>query len=88
MPVRIYDIAKKLGWENKQVLAKAKALGFTAAKVASSSLDKITAEYLELEILKEHPELAAPSRAPSATNASGPGGAASRNPRNSVTSRG
>lgn len=46
MPVRIYDIAKKLGIESKEVLAKAKALGITAAKVASSSLDKITAEYL------------------------------------------
>jgi translation initiation factor IF-2 len=58
MPVRIYDISKKLGLDNKQVLAKAKALNLTAARVASSSLDKITAEYLELEILKD-PELAA-----------------------------
>src|SRR6059036_2201787 len=47
MPVRIYDIAKKLGIESKDVLAKAKALGITGAKVPSSSLDKITAEYLE-----------------------------------------
>src|SRR5438046_4470086 len=47
MPVRIYDIAKKLGIESKEVLAKAKELGITAAKVPSSSLDKITAEYLE-----------------------------------------
>ncbi|MDB6038782.1 MAG: translation initiation factor, partial [Verrucomicrobiales bacterium] len=31
----------------KEVLAKAKELGITAAKVPSSSLDKITAEYLE-----------------------------------------
>ena len=46
MPVRIYDIAKKLGIESKDVLAKAKDLGI-AAKVPSSSLDKITAEYLE-----------------------------------------
>ena len=46
MPVRIYEIAKKLGIENKEVLAKAKELGI-AAKVASSSLDKITAEFLE-----------------------------------------
>ena len=61
MPVRIYEIAKKLGWESKQVLAKAKSLGITTARVASSSLDKITAEYLELEILKEHPELAEPA---------------------------
>ncbi|MBI5772814.1 MAG: translation initiation factor IF-2 N-terminal domain-containing protein, partial [Verrucomicrobia bacterium] len=47
MPVRIYDIAKKLGLESKQILAKAKELGIAAAKVPSSSLDKITAEYLE-----------------------------------------
>ena len=59
MPVRIYDISKKLGLDNKVVLAKAKELGFTAARVASSSLDKITAEYLEQQILLEHPELAA-----------------------------
>src|SRR5438128_9485895 len=50
MPVRIYDIAKKLGIESKEVLAKAKSLGITAAKVPSSSLDKITAEFLELEL--------------------------------------
>src|SRR5579864_3116588 len=50
MPVRIYDISKKLGLENKEVLAKARELGIVAAKVASSSLDKITAEYLEHEL--------------------------------------
>src|SRR3954467_7258278 len=50
MPVRIYDIAKKLGLESKEVIAKAKALGITAAKVPSSSLDKITAEYLEEQL--------------------------------------
>src|SRR5437899_4015035 len=47
MPVRIYDIAKKLGIESKVVLAKAKELGITTARVPSSSLDKITAEFLE-----------------------------------------
>ncbi|MGV3772016.1 MAG: translation initiation factor IF-2, partial [Verrucomicrobiales bacterium] len=50
MPVRIYDLAKKLGMESKEVLAKAKALGITSAKVPSSSLDKITAEYLEEQL--------------------------------------
>src|SRR5262245_49564352 len=50
MPVRIYDLAKKLGMESKEVLAKAKALGIAAAKVPSSSLDKITAEYLEEQL--------------------------------------
>ena len=58
MPVRIYDISKKLGLENKDIISKAKALGITAAKVASSSLDKITAEFLEEEILKDHPDIA------------------------------
>src|SRR5438552_5449717 len=47
MPVRIYDLAKKLGIESKEVLAKAKELGITTARVPSSSLDKITAEFLE-----------------------------------------
>lgn len=46
MPVRIYDIAKQLGIESKEVLVHARALGITTAKVPSSSLDKITAEYL------------------------------------------
>jgi len=55
MPVRIYDISKKLGLENKDVLAKAKELGITAAKVPSSSLDKITAEYLENELTGGRP---------------------------------
>lgn len=50
MPVRIYDIAKKLGLESKQVLAKAKELGITGARVASSSIDKISAEYLEEQL--------------------------------------
>jgi aldose 1-epimerase len=54
---------EKLGLDNKQDLGKAKALNVTAARVASSSLDKITAEYLELEILKD-PELAALRPAP------------------------
>jgi translation initiation factor IF-2 len=59
MPVRIYDISKKLGLENREVLSKAKELGIAAARVASSSLDKITAEYLEDKLKEAHPELAA-----------------------------
>jgi translation initiation factor IF-2 len=58
MPVRIYDIAKKYGLENKEILAKAKLMGIAAAKVPSSSLDKITAEDLEKHLLQDHPELA------------------------------
>ena len=59
MPVRVYDIAKKLGLENKEILTKAKELGIAAAKVASSSLDKISAEWLEEEIIKSNPAVAA-----------------------------
>jgi translation initiation factor IF-2 len=59
MPVRIYEIAKKLGLENKEILAKAKELGIAGAKVPSSSLDKITAEDLEIHLLAVHPEIAA-----------------------------
>src|SRR6185369_7360476 len=64
MPVRIYDIAKKYGLENKEILAKAKSLGIAAAKVPSSSLDKISAEWLEGELLKDHPAIAAKLAAP------------------------
>src|SRR5208283_209879 len=60
MPVRIYDISKKLGLDNKAILAKAKSLGIAAAKVPSSSLDKISAEYLEEELCKDHAKLAPP----------------------------
>jgi translation initiation factor IF-2 len=64
MPVRIYEISKKLGLTSKDVLAKAKSLDIPNAKVASSSLDKITAEYLEQQLIADHPELASPAPAP------------------------
>src|SRR5882724_5026293 len=64
MPVRIYDIAKKYGLENKEILTKAKAMGIAAAKVPSSSLDKISAEWLEGELLKDHPDIAAKQAGP------------------------
>ncbi len=60
MPVRIYDIAKKLGMESKQVLAFAKELGIKEAKVPSSSLDKITAEFLEEKLGPLKPAAPAP----------------------------
>ena len=59
MPIRIYDIAKKLGGENKQVLAKARELGITSAKGPASSLDKVSGDYLETQLRYE---LAAASR--------------------------
>ena len=55
MPVRIYDISKKLGLTSKDVIAMAKELGIVGARVASSSLDKITAEYLEDKLKDAHP---------------------------------
>jgi translation initiation factor IF-2 len=64
MPVRIYDISKKLGLENKEVLTKAKELGIAAARVASSSLDKITAEYLEQQLIIAYPNAAPAPAAP------------------------
>ncbi len=72
MPVRIYDIAKKLGIESKEVLAKAKELGISA-KVPSSQLDKITAEFLESHFRPSDPMpgairiLSAPSTSVSST---------------------
>jgi translation initiation factor IF-2 len=72
MPVRIYDISKKLGLENKEILAKAKAMGIAAAKVPSSSLDKITAEDLEKHLLDDHPEIAAKFAAPPVVEAPKP----------------
>ena len=71
MPVRIYDIAKKLGLESKEILVKAKEMGIAAAKVPSSSLDKISAEWLEEEIVKASPALAA-KFAPKAAEAPAP----------------
>src|SRR4051795_2873599 len=64
MPVRIYDIAKKLGIENKEVLAKAKELGIASARVPSSSLDKITAEFLESQLAALRPAPPPPAAAP------------------------
>jgi translation initiation factor IF-2 len=64
MPVRIYDIAKKLGLENKDVLAKAKELGIATARVPSSSLDKITAEYLEEKLSVGKPAAAVAEQPP------------------------
>ena len=69
MPTRIYDIARKLRIESKDVLAKAKALGIAAAELPSSSLDLITAKYLEEELLKDRPELSRPLLPPSAAPA-------------------
>jgi Fic family protein len=53
MPIRVFDIAKKLGVDNKTVLSKAKELGIRAAKNPSSSIDKITGEWLEESLVAD-----------------------------------
>jgi hypothetical protein len=53
MPIKIYEIAKKHGDDVHKLIAKAKVLGFQRCKVASSSLDKITAEALEVAVYGE-----------------------------------
>jgi hypothetical protein len=58
MLVRIYDIAKKTGLENKTVLTRAKALRIADAKVPSSVLDEETAKWLIEELVRMHPEVA------------------------------
>ncbi len=64
MPVRIYDIAKQLNIPSKDVLVKAKDLGISNAKVPSSSLDKITAEYLIEQLTGGKPVEAPTAEAP------------------------
>ena len=64
MPIRIFEISKKLGIDSADVLGKAKELGIAHAKVASSTLDKITGEFLEQEIIRSRPELLAKLTAP------------------------
>ena len=56
---------QEIGIPSKEVLAKAKELGIANAKVASSTLDKITAEYLEEQIAGK-PEPEAPAEEPQA----------------------
>ena len=46
MPVRIYDISKKLGLENKEVLSKAKQLGLVAARVGKLVLDWLSSRWV------------------------------------------
>jgi len=50
MPIRVYDIAVKLGVQSKFVIERAKELGIASARVPSSSLDRITGEYLQEKV--------------------------------------
>lgn len=66
MPVRIHEISKQTGVPSKEVIAKARELGITTAKTASSTIDKITAEYLiqQLGGVKQPPVEPAPAQQP------------------------
>ena len=55
MATTIFDISKKLGLDAKAVLSKAKELGIVGAKVVSSSVDNLTAEWLVEELVKSNP---------------------------------
>ena len=64
MPVRVYDIAKRQKVDFKTVLAVAKELGIRHAKVPSSSLDKITGEFLEEKVAEWIKSQSAKNEAP------------------------
>lgn len=68
MPVRIHEISKQTGVPSKEVIAKARELGITTAKTASSTIDKITAEYLiqQLGGIKQPPTQPPPTETPAA----------------------
>ncbi|MBI3881692.1 MAG: translation initiation factor IF-2 N-terminal domain-containing protein [Verrucomicrobia bacterium] len=55
MPTRIYELAKRLGLESKEVLRAAKAMGIREAKVPSSSLDDFHVEKLANHFPKQKP---------------------------------
>lgn len=57
MSIRIHELAKKIGMDNKSLLALLKERNFDV-KTASSTIDNISAEALEEEFAKPEPEAA------------------------------
>ncbi|RME94391.1 MAG: translation initiation factor IF-2 [Verrucomicrobia bacterium] len=55
MPVRVYEIAKEIGIPSKVVLSKLKEYKIPGVRTASSSVDKITAEYILEKLRVEFP---------------------------------
>jgi hypothetical protein len=53
MPIRIHEIARKFGVDNRVVLLKAAELGIAAAKGPTSTLDARTAALLEKEVERQ-----------------------------------
>ena len=70
MPVRIYDISKKLGLENKEVLSKAKELGIAAARSLPVRWIKSPPNTSNSNLFSAHPNPAArpaSARSPAST---------------------
>jgi translation initiation factor IF-2 len=77
MSIRLHELAKKLGMDNKDLMALLKARDYPV-KTVSSTIDKITAESLEQELAKKPVEVAPaePAASASGETAEGPGPAA------------
>ncbi|HUJ44817.1 MAG TPA: translation initiation factor IF-2 [Opitutaceae bacterium] len=64
MSIRLHELAKRIGMDNKQLLALLKERAYPV-KTVSSTIDKITAEALEQEFVHAAPAIAvAPGTAP------------------------
>jgi translation initiation factor IF-2 len=68
MSIRLHELAKKLGMDNKDLMALLKERDYPV-KTVSSTIDKITAESLEQELAKKPAEAAAAAPAPAPAQA-------------------
>jgi translation initiation factor IF-2 len=77
MSIRLHELAKKLGMDNKDLMALLRARDYPV-KTVSSTIDKITAESLEQELAKKPAEVAPaePAASASGETVGGPGPAA------------
>ena len=72
MSVRIHELAKRIGMDNKELLALLKGRGFDV-KTVSSTVDPISADALESELKSTQAAVSA-SMEPSAETAAAPEG--------------
>jgi len=77
MSIRIHELAKKLGMDNKDLMALLKERDYPAKSV-SSTVDNITAEALEQEVIAKRP---APAPAPAPETVASPATVASEVPK-------
>lgn len=71
MSIRIHELAKKIGMDNKQLLALLKERKFDVKSV-SSTIDNISAEALSEEFASHASTAAAAQTAPAASEAEAP----------------